>query len=137
MTQTVRFRMPSHDAAEWEGDFKAALLDDGITSGVEISRPGPPIGLPAIDPTIVVAAISGGASVLAAIIAAFATVWAKRKSEDKVGLVNLPVGVVVEGSRDSLILPLELIANRTGLTTELEGVYEHIGVIGEISIERA
>ena len=137
MTQAIRFRMPRHDAAEWEGIFNAALGDDNVTSKIQITRPVIPAGLPAVDPTTVVAMISGGASVLASLIQAFATIWVKLAPEQKAtGYANLPVAIVVAGSRDSLVLPLEMAADRMILANALEDAAGRIGVIREVSIER-
>jgi hypothetical protein len=138
MTQTIRFRMPHRDAGEWEDMFKAALHDDDVASNVHITRPVISAGLPAVDPTIVVAAISGGASVLAALITAFATIWVKRDvtKQQATEPSNLPVAIVIAGSKDSVELPLQMAADRIVLANALEAAAGRIGVVREVSIER-
>jgi hypothetical protein len=130
--------MPHRDAGEWEDMFKAALHDDDVASNVHITRPVISAGLPAVDPTIVVAAISGGASVLAALITAFATIWVKRDvtKQQATEPSNLPVAIVIAGSKDSVELPLQMAADRIVLANALEAAAGRIGVVREVSIER-
>ena len=141
MSELIRFRLQGEDRAGWSEDFVLALKNDSRTGDAKVVSASDGDGLAAADPTTVSVVIQASATVLAAAIAAFATLWASRRNRTAAlpaaAPMPSPMVVVIAGSRDSVTLPIKIATDPADLAESIDAALRQTGAVQEVAIEPA
>jgi hypothetical protein len=135
MERTIRFRIDGLNASDWKEDFQTKLRSGPAIDAVKLlPSTARPDGLALAD-VVLVAVVTGGASVLVAAITAIASIYAARlsKKEDKPPSSPAPIVVVnLIGSKASAQVN---VTSAYGVSvSELDRQLAGIGQLREISI---
>lgn len=125
----VQLRLQGISQAEWREALAASLRRCHLTSAVELIKPAENRfheGAAVVDPAIVVALISGGASIIAALIPVLVDVF-RTKTEKP----DATVSVVIRGTRESVLI--ETLEPQVSVET-IEKTIASVGQITEIAV---
>jgi len=129
MKNRIQIRIGGLSSDDWRSDFQSRVEHNDLQTTVELlgrdssKRPG---STAAVDPQIVVAAITGGAAIIVALIPIIADIF-RKKSNPATMIVN----VTLHGTANSQSLQ---IADDEISEEKLDEVFASIGSLTEIDV---
>lgn len=147
MEKILNLRFGGSCGTNWHDELRERINNIGLSGSVSLSPAAPPPGtLGAVDPTVVVAAITGGATIIASVITLLGALWtAKRK--DSTSKNNQPhIVIVIHGSEATRTVDLEikqtsdkLIGSAQSSTLEVSDTLlcavESVGIVREVEVK--
>ena len=127
----VRLRLQGMQAHSWRDTFAESVrhVDASIRVVDAVNQPG----LGALDPSVIVAMITGGVQVLTAVITGLVACWVAARKERALESPTR-VEIVLSGSRDTERLVVTSSSTVTDLEGRIAALVSDVGEIREISV---
>ena len=128
MEQHIQIRIGNFPSHDWREDLISKVEDCELKSSVKVLAPEPckPGSTAAIDPQIVAAAITGGASILVALIPVIVDVFRKKTTTP-----STVISVTLHGTSNSKSIQ---VSDNAVTKETLETVFTSIGELTEIDV---
>lgn len=128
MEQRIQIRIGNLPPDDWRADLESKVEDGKLKSSVKLLDPETkkPGSAAAIDPQIVAATITGGASIIVALIPVIVAVF-RKKTEKPSTIVN----VTLHGTSDSKSIQ---VSDNEVTQETLDAVFASIGDLTEVDV---